>query len=195
MALTLRCTRTDVQFDEFAALVRARRTNLMMDRERDVDTQLVQQLCELSTWAPIHKLTWPWIFAEVRGEARLQLGATCAEVMSRQGEPEPRVAKTRTKFARTPVVLIVGSEIGDSDLRTTENRDAVAAAVQTLLLGATALGLASFWSSCPKGAEADVARFSGFAPDTAIVSMIYLGWPTDTPKGFERPAPRINRLA
>jgi nitroreductase len=115
--------------------------------------------------------------------------------MSRQGETEPRVTKTRTKFARTPVVLVVGSEIGDSDLRTIENRDAVAAAVQTLLLGATALGLASFWSSCPKGAEADVARFCGFAPETAVVAMIYLGWPTDTPKGFERPAPRINRLA
>ena len=78
-----------MQFDEFAALVRARRTNLMMDRERDVDTQLVQQLCELSTWAPIHKLTWPWIFAEVRGEARLQLGGHLC-----QGDESPR--RTRT---------------------------------------------------------------------------------------------------
>ena len=184
-----------MNFEEFAQLVRARRTSLLIDRNRDVSTEMVQQLCELSTWAPNHKLTWPWIFAEVRGEARLRLGDTCADVMSRQGEPEPRVAKTRTKFARTPIVLVVGSEIGDSDLRTIENRDAVAAAVQTLLLGATALGLASFWSSCPKGAEADVAHFCGFAPDTAVVAMIYLGWPTDTPKGFERPAPRINRLA
>lgn len=183
-----------MNFDDFAALVRARRTNLMIDRERDVDAGIVQQLCELATWAPNHKLTWPWVFAEVRGDARLQLGGVCADVMAAQGEPEPRVAKTRGKFARTPVVLVVGSEVGDSQLRTDENRDAVAAAVQTLLLGATALGMASFWSSCPKGANDAVASFCSFPTDTAVVAMVYLGWPTDTPKGFERPAPRINRL-
>ena len=181
-------------FDDFSALVRARRTNLMIDRTRDVAADVVRQLCELGTWAPNHKLTWPWIFAEVRGDARSRLGETCAEVMAIQGEPEPRVAKTRGKFARTPVVLVVGSEVGDSELRTAENRDAVSAAVQTLLLGATALGLASFWSSCPKGANDAVARFCGFPGETTIVAMVYLGWPTDVPQGFERPAPRITRL-
>lgn len=180
--------------EEFSQLVRARRTSLLIDRDRDVSSEMVQQLCEISTWAPNHKLTWPWIFSEVRGDSRLRLGATCAEVMSRQGEPEAKIEKTRGKYTRAPIILVVGSEVGDSDLRTTENRDAVSAAVQTLLLGATAVGLASFWSSCPKGAEADVASLCGFAPDTAVVAMIYLGWPTETPKGVERPAPRINRL-
>ena len=98
-----------MNFEEIAQLVRSRRTSLLIDRNRDVSAEMVKQLCELSTWAPNHKLTWPWIFAEVRGEARLRLGDTCADVMSRQGEPEPRVTKTRTKFARTPVVLVVGS--------------------------------------------------------------------------------------
>lgn len=181
-------------FDDFAQLVRARRTSLMVDRARDVAPDVIRQLCELATWAPNHKLTWPWIFAEIRGESQLKLGAVCAEVMASQGEPEPRVAKTRGKFARTPVVLVVGSEVGDSELRTAENRDAVSAAVQTLLLGATSLGLASFWSSCPKGANDAVAQFCGFPNDTTIVAMIYLGWPTDIPKGFDRPEPRINRL-
>jgi nitroreductase len=113
--------------------------------------------------------------------------------MAAQNEPSPRVQKTRGKFERAPVVLVVGSEAGDTDLRTAENRDAVSAGVQNVLLGATALGLASFWSSCPTGANDAVARFCGFAADTTIVAMIYLGWPTDVPKGFERPAPRITQ--
>ena len=183
-----------INFDDFSELVRARRTNLMIDRVRDVELDTIRRLCELSTWAPNHKLTWPWIFAEVRGDARSRLGETCAAVMAAQGEPNPRVEKTRGKFMRAPVVLVVGSETGDSDLRTTENRDAVAAAVQTLLLGATSLGLASFWSSCPKGAEPAVAEFCDFAIGTAIVAMVYVGWPRDVPKAFERPAPRINHL-
>jgi len=183
-----------MNFDDFSSLVRARRTNLMIDRERDVEPTVVQQLCELANWAPNHKLTWPWLFAEVRGDARLRLGSVCADVMSAQGEPGARVAKTRGKFSRSPVVLVVGSEVGDSQLRTEENRDAVSAAVQTLLLGATALGMASFWSSCPKGANDAVASFCDFPTDTTVVAMVYLGWPTDIPKGFDRPAPRITRL-
>ena len=183
-----------MNFEQFAELVQARRTNLMIDRDRDVDAATVQQLCELATWAPNHKLTWPWVFAEVRGDARLRLGTVCADVMSAQGEPEPRVAKTRGKFARTPVVLVVGSEVGDSELRTAENRDAVAAAVQTLLLGATALGVATFWSSCPRGANDAVANFAGFPADTTVVAMLYLGYPTDTPKSIGRPAPTIHRI-
>ncbi|MFM8969905.1 MAG: nitroreductase family protein [Actinomycetota bacterium] len=182
-------------FADFAQLVRQRRTSLLINRELDLDSSVVQQLCELATWAPNHKLTWPWIFTEVRGKSRLQLGSVCADVMATQGESGPRLEKTRGKFTRAPVVLVVGSEIGDSDLRTAENRDAVAAAVQILLLGATALGLASFWSSCPKGTNDAVAKFCGFPSETTVVAMVYLGWPTDVPKGFERPAPRINHLA
>jgi nitroreductase len=183
-----------MEFDAYSALVRARRTNLMIDRQRDLDTNIVAQLCELSTWAPNHKLTWPWLFAEVRGDARLRLGGVCADVMAQRGEPEVRVTKTRGKFARTPVVLIIGAEVGDTELRTAENRDAVAAAVQTLLLGATALGLASFWSSCPTGANDAVAQFCEFPHDTTIVAMVYLGWPTDVPKGVERPAAQLRRI-
>ena len=180
-------------FDDFATLVRSRRTNLMIDRERDLDADIVAKLCDVAVWAPNHKLTWPWLFCEVRGAARRQLGDACADVMAAQNEPSPRVQKTRGKFERSPVVLVVGSESGDTDLRTDENRDAVSAGVQNILLGATTLGLASFWSSCPTGANEAVAQFCGFPSDTKIVAMIYLGWPTDMPKGFERPAPRITQ--
>ena len=182
-----------MSFEQLAEIIRSRRTNLMIDRERDVDAATIAKLCDVAVWAPNHKLTWPWLFCEVRGAARRQLGDACADVMAAQNEPSPRVQKTRGKFERSPVVLVVGSEAGDTELRTAENRDAVSAAVQNVLLGATALGLASFWSSCPTGANDAVAKFCGFPSGTTIVAMIYLGWPTDVPKGFERPAPRITQ--
>ena len=182
-----------MNFEQLAEIIRSRRTNLMIDRERDVDAATIAKLRDVAVWAPNHKLTWPWLFCEVRGAARRQLGDACADVMAAQNEPSPRVQKTRGKFERSPVVLVVGSEAGDTELRTAENRDAVSAAVQNVLLGATALGLASFWSSCPTGANDAVAKFCGVPSGTTIVAMIYLGWPTDVPKGFERPAPRITQ--
>ena len=54
-------------FEDFAGLVRSRRTHMLVDRERDVPVELVSELCELATWAPNHKKTWPWRFALFTG--------------------------------------------------------------------------------------------------------------------------------
>jgi nitroreductase len=96
--------------------------------------------------------------------------------MAARGDDDARVTKTRTKYERTPNILVVGCIPGDTDLRDVENRDAVAAAVQNVLLAATAAGVASYWSSCPKGADDAVAALCGFDPGTRIVAIVYLGW-------------------
>ena len=102
--------------------------------------------------------------------------------------PAPeKVLKARTKYLRTPVTLVVGSAVGDSPLRTAENRDAVAAGVQNILLGATSLGLASYWGSCPKGANEVVSHLCGFPADTFVVAIIYLGWASETVVAPARP--------
>jgi nitroreductase len=115
--------------------------------------------------------------------------------MAERGDDPGKVAKTRTKFLRAPGVLVVGCAPGDSALRTVENRDAIAAGVQNLLLGATAAGLASFWSSCPKGADGAVAGVCGFPDDTAIVAIVYLGHPTGTVETPVRPPAGVCRIS
>jgi nitroreductase len=62
------------------------------------------------------------------------------------------------------------------------------------MLAATARGLATYWGSCPKGANDPVAQFCGFEPDTTVVCIMYLGWATSTVEGPERPQPSINYL-
>ncbi len=178
----------------FAALVRARRTSLVLDRERTVPDDLVDALVELASWAPNHKRTWPWRFAWVTGDGRSRLGNAAADAMEARGDEAAKVTKTRTKYVRAPGMLVVGSDPGDTPLRTIENRDAVAAAVQTLLLGATAHGLTSFWSSCPKGAEHAIGDVCGFPANTAIVAMVYLGWPAGDVEVPARPAPALTRV-
>ena len=87
---------------------------------------------------------------------------------------------------------MVGSAPGDSPMRTAENRDAVAAGIQTMLLAATNQGLASYWGSCPKGANDVVADLCGFEPGTHITALIYLGWASSTVESPSRPAPQVN---
>jgi nitroreductase len=178
--------------DDFARLVRARRTSMLVDRERAVPRELVTELCGLAQWAPNHKRTWPWRFALVDGDGRARLGEVVADAMELHGDPPEKVSKARGKYRRTPATLVVGSAAGDSPLRTAENRDAVAAGVQTLLLAATAHGLATYWGSCPKGANDAVSALCGFQPDTHVTAIIYLGWATEHVAAPERPAPTLH---
>lgn len=172
-------------------IIRSRRTSMLVDRDRSVPEELIHELCELATWAPNHKRTWPLRFAAITGPAQLRFGNTVAEAMAAFGDEPAKVDKARTKYARTPAVIVIGSAVGDSDLRTLENRDATAAAIQNFMLAATSRGLATYWGSCPKGANDPVAQFCGFEPATAIVSIMYLGWSTSTVEAPERPQPTI----
>jgi nitroreductase len=181
-------------FAALSALVRRRRTSMLVDASRPVSLEIVEQLCELASWAPNHKRTWPWRFTLVTDAARARLGEVIADAMHAQGDVPEKVAKARTKYLRTPAALIVGSAAGDSELRTAENRDAVAAGVQTLMLGATSLGMATYWGSCPKGANDAVAGFAGFDSGTHVSAIIYLGWAQGEVAAPERPAASVRYL-
>jgi nitroreductase len=160
------------------ALIEARRTSLRMDADRAVDPEVIAELCRLATWAPNHHRTEPWRFAVFSGDGRRVLGDTIAAQMLVNGTPPERVAKTRVKYLRAPAMLIVGST-GDHDALTAlENRDAVAAGIQNLLLAATAAGLASFWSSVATPDAPGLLELCGFDEDTVVVAAIYLGHPT-----------------
>ena len=161
---------------------------MLVDHDRPVPHDLVNSLCELAMWAPNHKRTWPWRFALVEGDGRATLGNAIADAMDAHGDPPEKVAKARGKYLRTPATLVVGSDVGDTELRTAENRDASAAGVQNLLLAATAHGLATYWGSCPKGANDVVAELCRFEPGTHVTAIIYLGWATEMVVAPPRPA-------
>lgn len=173
------------------AVIRSRRTSMFVD-DRPVDTRTVEELCELAAWAPCHKRTWPWEFALIAGTARSRFGNAIADVMEIAGEEEQRVAKTRTKYLRTPSILVVGSSAGDTSTRTAENRDATAAAIQNLLLAATARGLATFWSSCPRGCNDTVVDFCRFSQGSTVVGILYLGYSSQAVEAPLRPAPHVS---
>jgi nitroreductase len=174
-------------------VIRARRTSLLLE-PTEVPTSLIDTICELATWAPCHKRTWPWEFASYTGDARERLGHLVAEALAQAGAETAKVDKARVKYLRAPAVVVVGARHGDGPVHTAENRDAVAAGVQNLLLGATALGLASYWSSCPQAAQAAVAESAGFGDAATIVAMIYLGWPSRPCPAPPRPPARVLHL-
>lgn len=181
--------------DDFEALVRARRTSLLVDAQRPVADELIDRLVGLATWAPNHKRTWPWRFAVCTGAGRSSLGEAFAADQAAAGVADPaKLAKTRGKYRRASVVLLVGADDHAEPALRGENRDAASAAIQNLLLGATAAGLASFWSSPPVADAPSVLDLVGWPEGVQLVGVVYLGHPAGEVPVPARPPASINRL-
>ncbi|MBL6636610.1 MAG: nitroreductase [Ilumatobacteraceae bacterium] len=182
--------------DAFATvrdIVQSRRTNMLVDREREVPEGIIRDLCELALWAPNHKRTWPWRFAAFSGDGRVRLGDACAQdLISAGSDDEIKIKKVRSKYTRVPAVLVIGSAPDEHPTFHDENRDAVAAGIQNALLGATALGLASFWSTAPVIDGEQTLALCGFEPATRLIGMIYLGWPSGDALPGMRPDLEVN---
>ena len=172
------------------SVIRGRRTCLQVDPDRRVERDVVAELCDLATWAPNHRRTEPWRFAAFDGDGRARLGDCLADALATRGAPPDRVTKTRRKYLRAPVVVVVATSLGVDEVDTAERRDAVAAGVQNLLLAATARGLASFWSSVPVPDASELLDLCGFESGARAIAAIYLGHPTG-----ECPPPPRRRAA
>jgi nitroreductase len=178
---------------EVVNLIKERRTNLRIDPDRPVEVALIAELCEAAVWAPNHRLTEPWRFATLTGAARNALGEVAAAGLLATGRTdEARLARARSKFVRAPVVLAVGCRPEPESVRYAEDRDAVAAGIQNLLLAATAAGLASYWATGIAARQPATAELCGFEAGTEIVALIYLGWPIGETASPGRATPIIN---
>ena len=182
-------------FDAFADLVRSRRTNMRVDPERTVPSEVIDRLCDLARWAPNHKHTFPYRFASLTGDARLRLGEAFADDMDerRFGDDDKR-AKTRTKYGRTPNILAVASAPDENPTIDQENRYAVAAAVQMVLLAATAEGIATYWSTPPLNDSPRALEVCKFEPHDRFVGIIYVGYPQSLLPTPDRPAIDVNHI-
>jgi nitroreductase len=130
----------------------------------------------------------------VTGNSRRTLGDTIADAMAIHGDDDMKVAKTRGKYMRSPVVIVVASAEGATTNETEENKYAVAAGVQNMLLMAESFALAALWGSPAKGANGAITTLCSMEPTDHVIGIVYLGWPTQSVAAPLRPEIHITRL-
>jgi nitroreductase len=136
-----------------------------------VDGDVVRELIELAQWAPNHNLTAPWRFRLIGPEATQALIDIA---------PEDK----KKKMTLAPTRLLVSVVVAGDPTRREEDLLAVGAAIQNLLLAATARGIATFWQS-PKVAGLAPSRFKlGIPQEEELVAVLNLGI-----KQSDRPIP------
>lgn len=147
--------------------------------------QEIEQILEAGTHAPNHHNAQPWRFFVLAGNARVELGEIMAEaLLARTGEltgenSRAILTKERNKLLRAPVVIVAAAEYPQqSNVVEIENVEAVAAAVQNMLLVAEDLGLAAMWRTGDAAYDPRIKRWLGLAPEDHIVAFLYLGHPS-----------------
>ncbi|HWH14736.1 MAG TPA: nitroreductase [Miltoncostaeaceae bacterium] len=154
---------------------------------------LVERLLEAALWAPNHRMTGPWRFVVVAGDARDALGDAHARAVGRAApETADEVLEAqRALTRRAPVVIACISHPSSEDpVVRREDRDAVSAAIQNLLLVAHAEGLGAIWRTGAFVDEAEVRGHLGCGPHDEIVGLVYVGWPA-APAGAPPPRPAL----
>ena len=86
-------------------------------------------------------------------------------------------------------MIAVAAAPGKNAIETVENRDAVCAAIENMLLAGTSLGLATIWRTGKMVAESAIRAAIGLAPGEEIIGFVYVGYPAMQPLPWVRQSP------
>ncbi|OPX64305.1 MULTISPECIES: nitroreductase family protein [unclassified Methanoregula] len=139
----------------------------------------------------------PWEFVVVTGEKIFEMGAnyrsTLDEYLSHWDQSPMRDFITRegfTRFAETyggaPVVIVVLIPIDEKPNFRKADLESASAAMENLLIAATALGLGTCWMTGPLRDESALRRILAIPDDREIVAVTPLGYPEKIPRAPAR---------
>lgn len=145
----------------------------------------LRQIFEAAEAAPDHGELKPWKFVTLRGKDKDDFGqvledAYVARCRAIGAQPtDGQLKKERTKLGRAPLVVVACAINQHSEeIPWIEQILAVGAAIENMLLAATALGYGSMWRTGPPAYDHRVMHALGLSDDDAIVGFVYLGTPS-----------------
>ena len=168
----------------------------------------IEALVELALLAPAPHHTRPWRFASISKERRAELasamGAAWEADMVRDGLDEAvrrrALERSRGRIEGAPTLLL-GCLVGEGlnvypDERRTRAEWTMAAhsfgaALQNLLLEASARGLGAYWMAAPLYAQDAVREVLDLPEGWRPQALVALGRPRADYEPFDRPAPDV----
>ncbi len=176
-----------------------------------VPREIIDDVLALACVAPAPHHTRPWRYVVVSPARRAPLaeamGAAWRIDLQRDGHPEPLIQKLLRKSAReitaAPALILAcltREGLRDwPDERRAGNEFAMAqqsigAGMQNIMLGAHAMGLASYWISAPLFAPEACARALELPDGYVAQAFIVIGYPAAGAAPKPRPAPDTSSL-
>ncbi len=177
-------------FNTIDHIIRSRRSvkPFMMNGGKIPDKQ-VQSLLELADWAPTHALTEPWRFVVYTNPSDF-----CHQHagLYKQNTPATEFIQGSydnfyTQGEKVSHAIIAIMQRGNlPKIPAFEEISATAAAIQNILLGATALNIASFWSTGGMILKPALHSFLNLRDEDQVMGVIYLSYADEYPKGVRK---------
>lgn len=173
-------------FNVLQELVENRRsTKPALLNGKKIDDQQIRDLLALANWAPTHARTEPWRFVVFSGNAIGKFSADHA-ALYKAHTPEDKYTDAKyegllhTADNASHVVAVYMKRLPEAKIPVTEDIAAVAAAVQNILLGAQALGIAVLWSTGGMTHHPSMKNYLGLGEQDVMMGLLYMGY-TDEP--------------
>jgi nitroreductase len=172
-----------------------RRTSVRRFRPAPVPRETIERLLECAVRAPNHKLTEPWRFAVLTGDARARFADLRARHrLKRWADPASPEAvaggeKVRREALETPAFIVVMTATSPDDVTREEDYAATMMAIGNLMTAAEALGLGTYLRTGGIMREPALAELVGLPEGFRVAGVLSLGYPA------EQEAPRRRRPA
>lgn len=139
--------------------------------------------------APDHGRLRPWHFVVIGEGQRAAFGAVMAESLQRRdpSASAAEVQRERDKAFRSPVIVVVAAKVQRGHkIPEIEQIASAAAAAQTVMLAAPALGFGAVWKTGAPAYDPTVKGALGLDAGDDIIGFLYIG----TRVGGSSPIPR-----
>lgn len=176
-------------FEIIASIIKNRRSikPVRMNGKKIPDDQ-VRELLKLANWAPTHGRTEPWRFIVYSGNKVKEFCHHHAELYKTHTLPEKFEQGNYDKQLHngdlaSHIIIAIMQRGKSPKIPALEEIAATAIAIQNILLGATAAGIASFWSTGGMVHRPAMKDFLHLNPEDIVMSLLYLGYTDEQMEG------------
>jgi nitroreductase len=170
------------QFEQLASIIKNRRSvSYTKMNGKVIPAETVNELLSLADWAPTHGRTEPWRFFVYGGMAKKEFGVAHADLYWKNTAEDKRQEATFEKLMHnvdnaSHLIIAVMKRGENAKIPQLEEIAAASTAIQNILLGATALGISSFWSTGGMTHSHALKEYLHLGADDIIMGLIFLGY-------------------
>jgi len=155
---------------------------------KKISNEQVTELLKLANWAPTHGRTEPWRFIVYSGDKVKEFCHQHAELYKTYTPPEKFEQANYEKQLHngdlaSHIIIAIMQRGSSPKIPALEEIAATAIAIQNILLGATAAGIASFWSTGGMAHHPVMKHFLGLKEQDIVMSLLYLGYTDEKTEG------------
>jgi nitroreductase len=160
---------------------------------RKVHREQLELMLTNATWAPTHGMTQPWRFRVFLGDGMQSIRQFIPELYRSSTAPDKfnqaKFERMSLRLQRASAVVAVCMQRDPAGkIDETEEIEAVACAVQNLMLTATAYGLGTFWSTPKLLNHPESHKFMELTSGDRCLGLIYVGYPeVEWPEQHRKP--------